>query len=279
VAASLVALAADTRSRGDAGGRVTSRIVTLLTDFGVTDPFVGVMKGVLLAHCGNARLVDLTHVIPPQRVADAAFWLAQAYPWFPAGSVHLAVVDPGVGGGRAALALRAGEHYFVGPDNGIFEGVLARLASWQCRSIDLGALGLPQPSRTFHGRDVFAPVAGMLAAGLAFERVGPEVQPLRTALLPLVTPEDAGALGEVVVIDHFGNLITNLELGGRAAGRRVVVEVAGRALPLVATYSELSPGACGAVVGSFGQIELVERDGSAARTLNAQRGTPVRVSW
>jgi S-adenosylmethionine hydrolase len=279
VAATFVALAADTGSWGDAGGRVTSRIVTLLTDFGVADPFVGVMKGVLLAHCDDARLVDLTHSIPPQRVVEAAFWLKQAFPWFPAGSVHLAVVDPGVGGERAALALRAGEHYFVGPDNGIFEGVLASTANWQCRRIDLGALGLPAPSRTFHGRDVFAPVAGMLAAGFALERVGPELQPLRTTLLPQVILEDAGAHGEVVVIDHFGNLITNLELGGRAAGRRVVVEVAGRALPLVATYAELSPGTCGAVVGSFGQIELVERDGSAARTLNAQRGTPVRVSW
>jgi S-adenosylmethionine hydrolase len=167
----------------------------------------------------------------------------------------------------------------VGPDNGIFEAVLATAADWECRSIDLTALGLPRPSRTFHGRDVFAPVAGMLAAGSAFERVGPEAQPLRTARLPRATFEDAGASGEVVVIDHFGNLITNLELDGRTHGSRVVVEVAGRALPLVGTYAELAPGACGAVLGSFGQIELVERDGSAARTLNAQRGTPVRVSW
>lgn len=258
---------------------MTSAIVTLLTDFGVEQPFVGVMKGVVLGQCSGAQLVDLTHGIAPQRVADAAFWLRQAYPWFPAGSVHLAVVDPGVGSERAAVALRAGGHYFVGPDNGIFEGVLVGEHAWECRAIDVAGLGLPQPSRTFHGRDVFAPVAGMLAAGLPFERVGPLSEPRRSPLLPQPAFDAAGADGEVVVIDHFGNLITNLELAGRADGRRVVVEVAGRALPLVATYAELPPGACGAVVGSFGQIELVERNGSAARTLNAQRGTPVRVSW
>lgn len=258
---------------------MTSGIVTLLTDFGAEQPFVGVMKGVLLAHCSRAQLVDLTHAIAPQHVADAAFWLQQAYRWFPAGSVHLAVVDPGVGTTRAALALRVGEHYFVGPDNGIFEGVLARADACECRVIDVDGLGLPLPSRTFHGRDVFAPVAGMLAAGLPFERVGPLAQPRPSTLLPQATFDDAAADGEVVVIDHFGNLITNVELGGRVAGRRVIVEVAGRALPLVGAYAELSPGTCGAVTGSFGQIELVERNGSAARTLNAQRGTPVRVSW
>ena len=258
---------------------MTSRTVTLLTDFGVTDPFVGVMKGVVLAHCADARLVDLTHGIEPQRVSDAAFWIAQSYRWFPPETVHLVVVDPGVGSERAPLALQAGEHYFVGPDNGIFEGVLARESRRECRAIDVGGLGLPLPSRTFHGRDVFAPVAGMLAAGLAFARLGPLLELSPSQLLPQATFEDAEANGEVVVIDHFGNLITNLEIGGRADGRRAVVEVAGQALPLVGTYSELAPYACGAVVGSFGQIELVERNGSAARTLSAQRGTPVRVSW
>lgn len=258
---------------------MTSRTVTLLTDFGVTDPFVGVMKGVVLTHCADARIVDLTHGIEPQRVVDAAFWIAQAYRWFPPKTVHLVVVDPGVGTERAPLVLAAGEHYFVGPDNGIFEGVLAREAEVECRAIDLKALGLPVPSRTFHGRDVFAPVAGMLAAGLAFERLGAVLQPSPSELLPRARFEESEASGEVVLSDRFGNLITNLELGGRADGRRAVVEVAGHALPLVGTYAELLPAACGAVVGSFGQIELVERNGSAARTLNAQRGTPVRVSW
>jgi S-adenosyl-L-methionine hydrolase (adenosine-forming) len=255
-----------------------SGIVTLLTDFGLRDPFVGVMKGVVLSRCRAATLVDLSHDIGPGRVPDAAFWLAQAYPWFPPGTVHLAVVDPGVGTPRAALAVRAGGHVFVGPDNGIFEVVRRRAESFECFRIDPGRLGLSPPSRTFHGRDVFAPVAGSLATGsLQASDVGPSHEPLDTRLVPEPRRTSDGVEGEVIVVDRFGNLVTNIDgatLGELGSFR---IELLGRVLPLVGTYGDAEPGDCVAVVGSFGQIEVAKRDGSAALALGAQRGTQLRV--
>jgi len=255
-----------------------SGIVTLLTDFGLHDPFVGVVKAVVLAHFRQATFVDLTHDIEPGLVADAAFWLAQAYPWFPPGTVHLAVVDPGVGTGRAALVARAGEHLFVGPDNGLFEVVRRRAPSFECRRIDSERLRLAAPSRTFHGRDVFAPVAGLVASGtLAFGDVGPPHALAPTEGVPEPRLVDGVVQGEVIVVDHFGNLVTNVE--GAALGElpRPRVDIAGRTLLVVGTYGDLFPGDCAAVVGSFGQLEIVQGGGSAAMTLGAQRGTPLRV--
>ena len=253
-------------------------IVTLITDFGLRDPFVGVMKGAVLARCARATLVDLTHDIEPGLVADAAFWLAQAYPWFPDGTVHVAVVDPGVGTSRAALVARSGGHAFVGPDNGLFEVVKRRAASFECRRIDTELLGLPTPSRTFHGRDVFAPVAGLLAAGsLAFEAVGPRHEPVRTDAVPDARPVVDGVEGEVIVIDRFGNLITNVESTSIGEPAKMRVEIGGRTLPMVGTFGDLFPGDCAALVGSFGQIEIVQGGGSAALALGAQRGARLRV--
>jgi S-adenosylmethionine hydrolase len=253
-------------------------IVTLITDFGLRDPFVGVMKGAVLARCARATLVDLTHDIEPGLVADAAFWLAQAYRWFPEGTVHVAVVDPGVGTSRAAIVARCGGHSFVGPDNGLFEVVMRRAPSFECRRIDIERLGLPTPSRTFHGRDVFAPVAGLLAAGsLAFEAVGPPHEPVVTDAVPDPRPVAGGVEGEVIVIDRFGNLVTNVEGASLGELASVRVEIGGRTLPVVGTFGDLFPGDCAAVVGSFGQIEIVQGGGSAALALGAQRGTPLRV--
>jgi S-adenosylmethionine hydrolase len=256
-----------------------SGIVTLLTDFGTHDPFVGVMKGVVLARFPRAVLVDLTHEIDPQHVAGAAFWIAQAYRYFPVGSVHVAVVDPGVGSGRGALVVRADGQLFVGPDNGIFEVVWRRAGSFEARELSLARLGLPVPSRTFHGRDVFAPAAALLASGaLAFEDVGAPTVPVAGEHPAQSLRGEASASGEVVVIDRFGNLITNLE-GPWPGVENARVAVAGRTLPVAGTYAELAPGALAAIFGSFGQLEIACRDGSAARTLGAQRGTAVRVDW
>jgi S-adenosylmethionine hydrolase len=255
-----------------------SGIVTLLTDFGLREPFVGVMKGIVLTRCPTAALVDLTHDLEPGRIADAAFWLAQAYPWFPPGTVHLAVVDPGVGTSREALVLCVAGHFFVGPDNGLFELVVRKAAAVECRRIDTLRLGLVRASRTFHGRDVFAPVAGMLASGrLELDAVGPPHEPLATTHVPEARAAQGAVEGEVVVVDRFGNLVTNVEGSLLGDLTRIRVEISGRTLGTAGTYGELPPGGCGAVVGSFGQLEVVERDGSAARTLGAQRGTPLRV--
>ncbi len=257
-----------------------SGIVTLLTDFGTREPFVGVMKGVVLSRGPRLSLVDLTHAIEPQRVADAAFWLAQAFAWFPAGTVHVAVGDPGGGTERRAVVAEADEHWFVAPDNGLLEVVARRAERLVARAIDAERLGIRPPSRTFHGRDVFAPVGGLLAAGaLAFEDVGPPCELLPTANVPEPELAANGAQGAVIVIDRFGNLITNLVAARLPEAVSLRVAVNGRELPVVQTYAEAAPGALSAVVGSCGSLEVFARDGSAARALSAGRGTPVRVTW
>jgi S-adenosylmethionine hydrolase len=256
-----------------------SGIVTLLTDFGHRDPFAGVMKGVVLGLFPEAKLIDLTHEIDAHDIAAGAFWIGQAYRYFPAGTVHVAVVDPGVGSERRALVVRADEQFFVGPDNGIFEVVRRRAGSSEARQIALAVLGFPAPSRTFHGRDVFAPVAALLASGaLAFDAIGPKLDPLQSSLVPEPILGANSASGQVVVVDRFGNLITNLE-GPWPGSENARVTAGDRVLSIAGTYAEVAPGALAAIFGSFGQLEIAERNGSAARTLGAQRGTAVRVDW
>jgi S-adenosylmethionine hydrolase len=255
-----------------------SGIVTLLTDFGTRDPFVGVMKGVILSREAQLRVVDLTHEVERHAVADAAFWLAQAFGWFPAGTVHLAVVDPGVGGARAAVAMQADEHLFVGPDNGVFEVVARRAKSVEVRQLFPERLRLPTPSRTFHGRDVFAPVAAMLASGTrAFADIGPSALLSPTALVPEPELTGEGARGAVVVVDHFGNLITNVPAAAVAAGRTQRIRLGGRDLALVGAYSDVPLGEPAAVLGSFGTVEVFVREGSAAAALGVKRGAAVSV--
>jgi S-adenosyl-L-methionine hydrolase (adenosine-forming) len=259
---------------------MSGAVVTLLTDFGTRDPFVGVMKGAVLAACPGASIVDLTHEIEPQRVRDAAFWLGAAYPWFGPGTVHLAVVDPGVGSARRALVVRADGQLFVAPDNGLLEVVRRKATRVEARLLDPAALGILVRSRTFHGRDLFAPVAGRLAAGtLSFEDAGIVVAPLATALVPEPHVGERSVDGEVVLADRFGNLVTNVEAETLTQLSGSTVRVAGRELAVVGTYADLRPGGLGAVVGSFGQLELVCRDGSAAKELAIQSGARVRVDW
>ena len=257
-----------------------SGVLTLLTDFGVQDPFVGVMKGVILKQSARLSIVDLTHAIEPQRVGDAAFWLSRAYPWFPEGTVHVAVVDPGVGTARRALAAQAGGHFFVAPDNGVLEVVARRAPDFEAREVDPDALGFRSPSRTFHGRDVFAPVGALLASGaLAFDGVGPGATLVATTHVPEPVVGGRSAEGAVVVVDRFGNLITNLSVAGLPANTRARVSVLGHDLAVVGTFADVPPGALAAVAGSFGEVEIFVRNGSAAAALSAQRGTPVGVSW
>lgn len=236
------------------------------------------MKGVLLSICPSARLVDLTHELGPQDIRGAALALEAALPFFPAGTVHLVVVDPGVGSARRALALRARGHYLVGPDNGALSGFVdgataVALAAPEYRLADV--------SRTFHGRDVFAPAAAYLAAGVPLERLGPPVaDPVR---LPIPGSRlEAGALiGEVLDVDRFGNLLTSIEstrLEALPGAGPVRVDVAGHAVAgLVDTFADGPADAAAAIVGSTGRIEVFVREGSAARRLGVGRGAPVRI--
>jgi S-adenosyl-L-methionine hydrolase (adenosine-forming) len=249
-----------------------SGIVTLLSDFGTKDPFVGVMKGVISSRFPQATLIDLAHGVAAQDVVEGAFWLERTFRWFPAGTVHLAVVDPGVGSSRAAIALFAHGHFFVGPDNGLLAGVAD---GGEARELDPDALDVVDPSPTFHGRDVFAPAAAELARGRPFSELGAPARLAVGRLVPLPRSEGAVVHGVVVSIDRFGNAITNI--GRDLVPARARVRAHETDLPLVGTYSDLEPGSAGAVLSSFDTVEIACRDGDAASVLRLARGSAVTV--
>ncbi len=252
-------------------------IITLITDFGTRDSYVSEMKGVILSLVADVHLVDITHDVEPQQVAEAALTLEAAATAFPAGTVHLAVVDPGVGTDRRAIVVAAGGQLFVGPDNGLFTPMFAH-AEWRAFELAAGEYRRPVVSRTFHGRDIFAPAAAHLARGVAPERFGPAVgDPVRLSW-PEAREGADGVGGTVIHVDRFGNLVTSIgaeHLATVLADGRAAVRVAGRVLPLVGTYGELPPGRAGALIGSRNRLEVVVRDGSAAARLGAGRGTAV----
>ncbi len=272
-------------------------ILTLLTDFGTEDEYVGVMKGVILSIAPHVRLVDLTHQIPPQDVRRAAFLLSNAVPFFPPDTVHLAVVDPGVGTARRPLAVRTPVGTFVGPDNGLFSYVLAEVPHWGAVELRNPAYRLRHVSSTFHGRDIFAPAAAHLAMGAPLEALGPPVTDPQRLPLPYLELGDGWLEGEVLHADRFGNLVTSIGRlrweGGRlllvpafrpnppryalsATAARVVA--AGLELPGIRrTYGEVPSGSPLALVGSSGFLEIAVREGSAAEQLGLRVGDRVRL--
>jgi S-adenosylmethionine hydrolase len=255
-------------------------IITLTTDFGLRDAFVGVMKGVILGICAEARLVDLTHEVAPQDVLGGAVAVHDAVRFFPAGTIHLAVVDPGVGSRRRALAVRTRDACFVGPDNGLFTFVFAE-PGWTAVRLEAPEYRLSPVSVTFHGRDVFAPAAAHLAAGVPLERFGPPVvDPVRLSW-PTSRRDGRDVVGEVIGSDRFGNLLTSVtarDLGAVSPDRSVSVLARGRELGgLVRCYDDGPEGRVAAIVGSTGRLELFVRNGDARAALGAKRGTEVRV--
>lgn len=253
-------------------------IITLTTDFGTRDPFVGVMKGVILGICPDARLVDLSHDVAPQDVLEAALVIESSARFFPAGTVHLAVVDPGVGSRRRALAISAAGQRFVGPDNGLFSAAFDE-AGWEAVSLENPEYRLTEMSQTFHGRDVFAAAAAHLAAGVGLGQLGPPVRDPVRIQLPGCRFENGAWVGEVIGADRFGNLLTSVtarRLGEAAAGW--IVELGGRLLgPLVSCYADGREGEPSAIIGSSGRVEIFVRNANAQAVLGAGCGTPVRV--
>jgi hypothetical protein len=253
-------------------------IITLTTDFGLRDPFVGVMKGVILGICPDVRLVDLTHDVAPQDVLEAALVLESSARFFPGGTVHLAVVDPGVGSRRRGLAISAAGQRFVGPDNGLFSAALGE-PGWMAVSLENPEYRLAEVSQTFHGRDIFAPAAAHLASGIALERFGPPVTDPMRLRFPDCRLENGAWVGEVIGADGFGNLLTSVtarRLSEAAAGW--IVELGGRVLgPLVSCYADGREGEPSAIIGSSGRVEIFVRNANAQAVLGAGRGTPVRV--
>jgi S-adenosylmethionine hydrolase len=255
-------------------------LVTLLTDFGLRDPFVGVMKGVLWGAHPALRIVDLTHGIAHGNVAVGAFWLERSYRYFPAGSVHCAVVDPGVGTARAAVVVAADGHFFVGPDNGLLAEVTLHAPHVEAHAIDLQRQRLDRMSNTFHGRDLFAVIAGRLAAReLAFADVGPLTHLQVPSPIPGIVSEADGFVGNVLTSDHFGNLITSLRASEvlPAADAPFQVQIAGQRVPSVRTFGDAAPGELVALVGSFDTIEVAVRDGSALSRLDPVPGASVKL--
>src|SRR5687768_14507763 len=227
-------------------------IITLLTDFGTADGYVAEVKGVLASEAPEATILDLSHDIPPQDVECARLAVARYWRRFPAGTVHLVVVDPGVGSSRAALAVSSDERYLVGPDNGVLSPALLVSGG---RAVKLPSHAAA--SSTFHGRDIFAPAAAALAKGAAIDALGA----MHPAPVIRRTPEahrlaDGSIAGEVIAVDRFGNAITNL-----VAPRGGLVEIAGQSIALRRTYADVPPGQITAVTGSSGLVEIALRDG------------------
>lgn len=252
-------------------------IVTFTTDFGFSDGYVGAMKGVVLSLAPDARLVDVTHGIAPQDIAGGAIALAQAAPLFPRGTIHVAVVDPGVGGARADVVVASGGSFFVGPDNGVLS--LAAGEPRQVYRIDAAAFRREPVSPTFHGRDVFAPTAGRLAAGAAAADAGSLLPSLVELDPPLVRQVGDRVEGRVTYVDRFGNLLTSV--AASLVWPDAHIEVTGSEgafRPAFGkTFADVAPGALVAYIGSSGFLEIGLRDGSAATSTGATRGSPVRL--
>ena len=263
-------------------------VITLLTDFGTADYFVGAMKGVILTINPSVSLVDITHEIPPQDIESGAFTLLSCYRDFPEGTIHVGVVDPGVGSARRAIVVRAGSqsqtdfHYFVGPDNGLFSYVCDREPSTQVFHVTATEHFRQSPSSTFHGRDVFAPVAAALSKGITPEALGPRITD--AVRLPPLTPEkdETGKLhGRIIHIDHFGNCITNFTRSDLPNSSSVRLLVNGRTVETFRRFFTDEHGSeeeLFAIWGSAGFLEIAINRASASERLAAKRGDAVIAS-
>ncbi len=262
-------------------------VITITTDFGHQGPFVATMKGRMLTRFAAARIIDLTHEILVHWPAEAGFWLARSWRYFPAGTVHIAVVDPGVGTHRDIIAVQlhaaeAGAHVFLAPDNGLLAPVIASVSEatvWRLDAKHLERFRLGPASATFHGRDIFAPLAAELAAG----RCQPaDLGPRTSEYVPswVDEPEVLGQAirGVVITLDHFGNLITNIDQDLVRRFSRPMVHAGNHRIPMRRTYGDVKPGEYLGLVNSFGVVEVARAEQSAAEGLGLGRGAPVSVT-
>ncbi len=257
-------------------------IITLLTDFGNSDYFVGAMKGVILSINPHATIVDITHENPPQDIETAAFNLLSCYRDFPAGTIHVAVVDPGVGSDRRAIVVECADQFFVGPDNGLFSWICEREGDWSGTHIANQKFFRKPVSRTFHGRDIFAPAAAALASGHQRHEFGPAITDI--VQLPSLEPETINentVEGRIIHIDHFGNCVTNFTrrtLESRSGPTSWRMTLNDRRIDSFRNFfADSTTNEVFAIIGSAGFIEVCVRDGSAAKLLNVQRGQRVAL--
>ena len=257
-----------------------SGVITITTDFGHKGPFAAVMKGVILQRFRGACVIDLAHDIPAHWPPEAGFWISRSYKYFPAGTVHVAIVDPGVGTEREIIMVEHDGHLFMAPDNGLLASILDASAApvYRLESKRLSSLGIGKPSLTFHGRDIFAPVAAEMAAGrLQPSDVGVTTDQWIPAWLddPEVTPGRVS--GVIVTVDTFGNLISNIDRSLLEPLDSPVVTLGGHRFELKATYGRVQPGEYLALINSFDVLEIARAEGSAADGLGTDRGAPVVV--
>jgi S-adenosylmethionine hydrolase len=259
-------------------------VITLLTDFGFKDGFTGVMHGVILGIAPSVQIVDITHAISPQNILEGSLVLANSAPYFPPGTIHVAVVDPGVGTARRPLAARIGGQYFVGPDNGLFTGVIeaAEKAGSPMTFYHLNKpeFWLKQVSRSFHGRDLFAPVAAALANGVPLEQMGEVITDPARIMVPRPEATIDGWAGQVLAVDHFGNLLTNLTPEHLPEDGSIVIKVGeARIDGLVQTFGDRGPDSLIAMVDSSGSLAIAVVNGSAAEKLKVGAGTSVFLKY
>ena len=260
------------------------RIITLTTDFGIRDPYVGIMKGVILGINPDVQIVDLTHAIPPQDTHEAAFTIHAAHRYFPNDTIHTIVVDPGVGTDRQAIICEIDGTFFVCPDNGVLTYLLQSISNKAERAMNAVAIQnpdyfLPEVSNTFHGRDIFAPVAAHLSLGVPLTNIGPPMQDL--VEFPILTPQVSGSTitGHIVKIDRFGNAITNISesaLSDDAASYKISVGNT-RLKQINRAYAESDIGEPLAIIGSYGLLEIAINAGNAEISLGLKWGDIVEV--
>ncbi len=256
-------------------------VITITTDFGHKGPFAAVMKGVIIGRYPHAKIIDLAHDIPAQWPPEAGFWVRRAYPYFPAGSVHLAIVDPGVGTEREILIVEYDRHIFIAPDNGLLAQLLDNAEDALVYHLDLSRLaklGITRPSATFHGRDIFAPIAAEIASG----RIAPmHIGKLTKEWTPgwLDEPEVSASkiTGTIVTIDAFGNLISNIDSALVEKISNPIAHIGGHDLPMLPTYGRAKPGEFLALINSFGVVEIAKAEGNAAEGLGLERGAPLTI--
>lgn len=258
-----------------------SGVITMTTDFGHKGPFAAVMRGVILSRNPDATIIDLAHDIPPQWPPEAGFWLSRSYQYFPRGTIHMAIVDPGVGTERKILVAEHDGHVFIAPDNGLLAQLLDSADNphvWQLDVGRLGSLNLPTPSATFHGRDIFAPVAAELAAGrLSLTAIGDSVYEWTPGWIDEPEIHAGKVSGTIVTIDAFGNLISNIDASLIKDFREPIAHIAGHQCPLLTTYGNAQPGDFLALVNSFGVVEVARSEGNAAERLGSERGAPLVI--
>jgi S-adenosylmethionine hydrolase len=256
------------------------KLITLTTDFGMQDWFVGTMKGVIARIAPRARVIDLVHDLPPGNISAGAFALAASCPFFPKNTIHVAVVDPGVGSSRRALAVRTDKFFFVGPDNGILSLVLKGKTIRALHSLENDKYFLQPISHTFHGRDIFSSVAAHLSRGVPIQKLGPEIKGYTKLDIPDVKRSRNGWEGEVIYFDRFGNAVTNLPIDLARAKPEATCLVSSRRrwiFPVKPFYQSVPPKSAVAVCGSTGYLELALNGGSAQEQYKLELGTRVAL--